>query len=464
MPDLVRCLQISRVADHWRSGFNRQPDAKLWQAVGSALLLAAGSALPAQAQVAETPLFDRYLELGTAGGVGFDPGVTVTSRNRPEYDSSGVQAGTFIIRPELDESVGYENNVLATPRPQGSAVIETFGTVSAASDYSLGNIRGSLSVDNVEFPSQSQQSFTNFTAQAGGGYQFGADFASFNYAHLTLSETPGGLDVPLLQQPLAYNIDAIDASYRIAFARTFLIPSLDVTNYDFGNSLVAGANYTQSYRNRVVFTPSLTAGYELSTRRDVIVLVRDSQATYLNPVGGQPHRDYNDVAVLGGLDYDTGLIRYRLLAGYELRNFQSSQFKPISAPIVEASAIWTPSGLTTVTGTAARRIQDSADETTSGYTESYVQLRVDHEYLPNLLLRANTGVYVTQYQGSGSQSLYTVGTGATYFLNRNMQVGINYDFTARTSAANINFGVLGGVNTSTSYADNRVVLQLRLRL
>ena len=261
-----------------------------------------------------------------------------------------------------------------------------------------------------------------------------------------------------------YNIDAVDFGYRATFARTFLAPAIDVTYYDFGNSLVAGANYAQSYRNRVVFTPSLTAGYQLSTRRDVIILVRDSQATYLNPVPGQPHRDYNDVAVLGGLDYDTGLIRYRLLAGYEIRNFQNARFKPINAPIVEASAIWTPSGLTTVTGTAARRIQDSADETTSGYTENYVQLRVDHEYRPNLLLRANTGVYVTQYQGSGSQSLYTVGTGATYLLNRNMQAGLYYDFTARTSAANINFGTLGTQNTSTNYADNRVILQLQLRL
>lgn len=430
----------------------------------SAILLAAGWAIPARAQVAETPLFDRYLELGTAGGLGFDPGVTVTSRSRPEYDSSGVQAGTFVIRPELDESVGYENNVLATPRPHGSPVIETYGTVNAASDYSLGNIRGSLSVDSLQFPSQTQQSFTNFTAQAGAGYQFGNDYATFNYAHLMLSETPGGLDVPLLQQPLAYNIDSVDFGYRINFARTFLTPGIDVTYYDFGNSLVSGANYTQSYRNRVVFTPSLTAGYQLSTRRDVILVVRDSQATYLNPVPGLPHRDYNDVAVLGGLDYDTGLIRYRLLAGYEIRNFENPQFKSINAPVVEASAVWTPSGLTTVTGTAARRIQDSADETTSGYTENYVQLRVDHEYQPNLLLRANTGVYVTQYQGSGSQSLYTVGAGAIYLLNRNMQAGLSYDFTARTSAANINFGTLGAQNTSTSYADNRVVLQLQLRL
>ncbi len=435
-----------------------------------AVVLAAGSAFPVRAQVAQLPLFDQYLQVSGAGGTGFDPGVTVTSRSRPEYDSSGVQVGTFVIRPNLVESVGYDNNVLGTPRPQGSAVIETNASLTAASDYSLGNIQASLDVDSLQYPSQQLQSFTNFTAQLNAGYQVGNDYATFNYTHLTLSELPGGLDVPLLQQPLQFNIDILDLGYRINFGRTFLTPLLDIASFNFGTSLVAGTNYNQSYRNRIVTTPSLTAGYELSTRRDVIVVIRDSQAIYLNPVGGQPHRDYNDVAVLGGLDYDTGLIRYRVLAGYEFRQFQSPQFKPLQAPIVEASAIWTPTGLTTVTGTASRRIQDSADETTTGYTLTFGQLQVDHEYMPNLLLRANVGAFVTQYSGSGSQSFYTVGTGLSYLLNRNMQAGFSYDFTARTSGSNLVFGVpIGaavpiGQNINSNYADNRIVLQLQIRL
>lgn len=128
--------------------------------------------------------------------------------------------------------------------------------------------------------------------------------------------------------------------------------------------------------------------------------------------------------------------------------------------------IWTPTNLTTVTGTLARRIQDSSDETTAGYTESYIQLRVDHEYLPNVLLRGDAGAYFTQYSGGGgNQALYTVGAGVTYLLNRNMQVAASYDFSARDSGTSGNATLgLTGQPFGSSYTDHLIMLQLRLRL
>ena len=115
-------------------------------------------------------------------------------------------------------------------------------------------------------------------------------------------------------------------------------------------------------------------------------------------------RDYNDTAMMAGLGYDAGLLRARLLVGYEYRKFQSRQYKALQAPVAEAALIWTPSGLTTLTGTLARRIQDASDETIAGYTETSAQLRVDHEYLRNVLLRANTGVSWDQFNQGGGQS------------------------------------------------------------
>ena len=118
----------------------------------------------------------------------------------------------------------------------------------------------------------------------------------------------------------------------------------------------------QTFQDRVVVTPSVTLGYELSPRRDLVMVVRNATANFSNQVPGIPAQNYNDTAVLGGFDYDAdGVIRYRVLVGYEIRTFQSEAYKNIEAPIAEASAIWTPTGLTTVTGTVARQIEDSSD-------------------------------------------------------------------------------------------------------
>ena len=431
---------------------------------GAALLLAVR---PATSQVSQTPLLDQLIQPSNAGGAtAFQPGVTVVTRARPAYDSSGVSVGNFVIRPELDESFGYDSNVLSSSHPRGSPMVETNAAIGAVNDFGDSHVGARVSIDDLRYTSQPTQDFTNWTAALDASHKFGRDILAASYIHLALAETPGGLDTPQLQRPLPYYIDSAQVSYQANFSRSFLKPALEVAQYSFGNGMSQGVGFNQSYRNRIVVTPSLTAGYEISPQRNAVIIVRDSIARYQNPLIGQPGRDFNDISVLAGLDYDTdSVIRYRVLAGYELRSFSSPQYKSIQAPILEASAIWTPTGLTTVTGTLGRRIEDSADETTAGYTLSYAQLRLDHEYLPNVLLYAGGGLFFTQYRGGvGNQSLYSAGLGATYLMSRRVQLELGYTFTGRNSPGGISFGLLGPVSNASSYTDHRIELTLRLRL
>jgi hypothetical protein len=322
-------------------------------------------------------------------------------------------------------------------------------------------VRVALSVDDVRYPSLSQQSYTNWTASLGGVYEIGRDVLTVGYSHLALTQTPGSLGVPQLLQPLPYTIDVGAIDYRINFSRLYVTPSILVASYTYTNGTAGGVTFQQSLQDRLVVSPSVTVGYELSPRRNLVMVVRESSANYTNEPAGFPSQNYNDVAVLGGLDYDAdAVIRFRALAGYEVRSFQNAQFKNIQAPIFEGSAIWTPTGLTTVTGEVGRLIQASSTTNNTNYTETYAQLRVDHEYLPNVLLRANMGAYLDDYSnGGGNQEYYTTGVGVTYLLNRNMQVAASYDFIARQSSGSGTSQVFG-----PSYTDNRVFLTLRVGL
>lgn len=466
--------------------------------------------MPARAQ-----LLDQFLS-PVIYGRGVEPGVTVLSRDRSDYDTSGVRVGSFIIRPQITESAGYETNVLGTNSPRGSAIIQSNGSVDAASDWSRNSVRASVRVDDYRYLDLPRQSFTNWSATLGGTYEIGRDVVSASYSHLNLTQTPRDLDVPQLSQTLNYRIDVARLEYRARFNRVTLTPAFEVANYDYGNGTVQGgtvlggpvlggttlggttvggttvggtglnspvlggavlgttapgSTYQQSYRNRVVYTPGLTAGYEFSPRRSALAVVRNSIASYSNRAPGLPKRDYNDTAVLAGLDYDiNGIVRFRVLGGYELRVFQAAEYKNISAPIAEGSLIWTPTGLTTVTGTVARRIQDSADEGTVGFTETSLRLRVDHEYLRNVLLQANAGFYYGQYsRGTTDQTLYTAGAGADYLLNRNLRVGATYDFIGRTSddgGGSTSIGTLGTNNQrfGSGFTDHRFLLNVRFGL
>ncbi len=434
---------------------------RCWTLIFAVAILVCGAFHPAQAQ-----LLDQLISASTPGYAN-EAGVTVTSRQRPEYDPIGIRLGNFTIRPQLSETVGYDDNVFGTKSARGSAVVDSNARVQA--DYDSSNLTGSayLSVDDMRFLNQQSQSYTNWSAGLRGSYNVGEDTLAVSFDHLNVTQTSRDLDVPLLDQALAYRVDVLQASYKKVFNRVFVQPGVTLASYDYDNGTADGQPYFQNYRNRVEVTPNVIFGYELAPRRNLVLVVRDSIANYSSANFDLPRRNYNDVQVLAGIDYDvTGLWRYRLLAGYESRTFNNRLYQSIQAPIVEAAVIWSPTGLTSVTASATRHVEDSADSNSVGYTETALSLRVDHELLRNVLLQANAGYYLDEYeQNEGNQSLYRIGAGATWLMNRNMQLIGSYDFSSRQSSGGAGFNVNPGQQAiGADYTENRFLLTLRLAM
>jgi hypothetical protein len=403
-------------------------------------------------------------------GVGVEPGVTVMSRRRDDFDPLGIRVGSFMIRPNVSESAGFDDNVLGTSKKTSSPVFMTSGSVEAKSDWARRSLDFGLTVDDSRYTDVPKQSQTNWSASVAGSYDIGRDTAYLGYTHQNLNQTPRDLDTPALDRTIPYRIDTFRAGYNVTFNRLSLRPELALGIYSFDDGTVAGVPYPQRFRDRVVTTPGIVASYELSPRRKVLVIVRNAIADYRAPEPGATVRDYNDTSILTGIDYDGGgLWRTRLLAGYERRTFTSRDLKTIEAPVAEATVVFNPTGLTTLTGTVSRRIADSADETTTGFTETAVKLSVDHEYLRNVLLRANAGFAYNEYgQNQGHQTLANLGASATWLVNRNARLALSYDLFLRDSPSTSVLGSGSAGSTSQrlggSFNESRYLLRLSFGL
>ncbi len=396
-------------------------------AIGFVLLAASGHA---RAQIGEGDYFPSGVP-----GLAIEPGVTVRSRAHPEYDYRGVRVGTFLIRPEVTESAGYDSNVLGTAEGRGSALVLTRADLRASNELSRYGITAGLGLTDYRYLDLPKQSYLDWTASLGGTYNLGRDTAALSYEHSVLHETPRDLDAPLLDAPIAFRLDTLRAAYQVQFARTSVQPELTVARFDYDNGTVAGVPYLESQQNRVVVAPGLIGRYELAERRNLMLLIRDLIGSYTNFPTGSASRDFNDATVLGGIDYDGGgLLRYQLLAGYEVRTFSSAALQAIQAPIVDATVIFTPTGLTTVTGRVARRIESSTTASNVGYTGTIVSLMVDHELRRNVILTAYARFAANEYnQNQGEQYLYGAGAGATWLINRNLRLSATYDYANRHS-------------------------------
>ena len=401
-------------------------------------------------------------------GFGQEQGVTVLSRLRPLYEPLGVQVGGFTVRPLLEESVGYNSNVLGSNPSKGSWLVETRPSVSVGSNWTRNSLGAAISVDDRRYLDQPSLSHTDFQAALGGGYTIGRGDLNLGYSHLSLHQSPTQIGAQPTQTTTPFQIEDFRANYTFDLGRLKITPNIQGSLYRFDNANILGVSTNQDYRNRNVVQGGGEFRYEFATRRSAILALQVINSNFINPQpGGGASPSSTSGRVLAGIDYQaSGALRYRLLAGLEVREFSAAQFKTQVAPIVQADVIWTPTGLTTVTGSVLRTIQDPVQAASAGFTFTWARAQVDHELRRNVLLQANTGVQVAEYLQGGTTTAYYAGAGATWLLSRRVRLSADYLFTVQNGGFSTATAPQAGLSSLTTgnYTQNLVLLTLRLGL
>ncbi len=391
--------------------------------------LCAGLALaarPGQAQVLTNIVLPSIPAYDT------DPGVTVLSRSHPEFESQGVRLGSFVLRPSLTESGGYNDNVLATGVPSPSGVFDTSASVGLNSDWSRDSVGILASVDDTRYLQLPGLDQTSYTFAAGGTYDIGRDALTVAATELKAYEQLGGIDVFNSEVPIPYTITDIRANYLTTVGRFSFRPAVDYSQYRFSSYNTGGLQFdgpTNSVNSAEV---SLTTEYELAPLRNLVLTLEGANLHYLASLPNTPTRDSNGGSALFGIDYAANsILRYYLLGGVQVRSYTNAVYRSETAPIVSAGVVWTPTGLTTITASVDRHIEDSTDQTVIGYTLTDGSAQINHEYLRNVILNAHfTASNAIYQQASLSQTYYGVGGGVSWLLNRNTTLQATYDFSS----------------------------------
>jgi hypothetical protein len=366
------------------------------------------------------------------GVPGYDTGegVTVATRLHPEQMPLGLRDGGFLFSPRLDEAVGYTSNALPGPYRRGSWEIVTAPSLTVASDWSTDAFGASVSAQDTRYLALPSQDRTDGSVSAGGRIDIGEDALTLAAAHVAAHEDRSQIDTIPSDQPIAFQIDDVRASYAIADGRWNVVPSVQVTNYTYSPTTVLGVSTSQAYRDRLVVQGGVTVSYDFAPLRNVVLVMRAIGQDYTRTPSGQVSPDSTAFQLLAGLDYDDNSVwRWRLLAGGEARRFASPLFPQQNTLIAEAGVGWSPSGLTTLTAVVSRDTEDAAQEGVSGLVYTSARLTIDHEYLRDLLLRASVGLQRADFFQGGNRTGTTAGLGVTWVLNRNARVQFTYDWT-----------------------------------
>lgn len=395
--------------------------------------LAVAVALVAVAPAATAQQLDRYFNQGVAG-YGAVPGVTVLSRLRPEYEPAGVHVGGVIVNADVAGAIGYDSNATGETRARPSVLVRTDANFLARSNWGRHGAQVAVSVNDRQYLGESRQSTTGWNAALGGFVDIGRHQATFAYSHVAAAQTPRDLGAPQLSAPAPYTIDSAQAAFTWNGARVAVTPSVEYAQWRYANATQGGVPLALDYQDRDVLTANLLARLQASEGRSVLVVLRGIDSRYRVASPGQPGRSSTGVEALVGVEYAAGGVwRYRLLGGWQARQYAD---RSVAGPTVEASAIWQPTGLTTVTASALHTLAESALATTLNYTLSQGRVTVDHELRRNLLLQARAEIGQAAYSGNaGTATLIGAGASLTWLVNRRVRMTLSQDYVERQPAA-----------------------------
>ncbi|HEY3845750.1 MAG TPA: outer membrane beta-barrel protein [Acetobacteraceae bacterium] len=393
-------------------------------------------------------------------GYGDEPGVTVASRLRPETQPEGMRDGSFILHPAWEQSLGYDSNVLGGSVPVGSWVVGTRPSLLVGSDWSRDALGAYVAADDRRDLGAPAQSRTNWTASLGGSVDIGRDRLTLAVAHIDSHEDRTALDALPTDRPVRFQVDDFRASYAWASERWTVTPNLEISSWRYDDTSILGAPASQSYRDRTVLQGGATISYELAPQRTLVFVTRVIGQDYAHHAPGAATLNSTGYQALGGFDYDDDAVwRYRLLLGAEHREFAAASFPARTAAIAEGEIAWMPTGMTTVTAAVTRSMEDAAQEGVAGFTYTTAKLTLDHELLRNLLLHAYVGLQRADFlQGGTQQTSYPLGVGATWLVNRRVQLSATYDFTEQRGSGTT------AIPLSGDYTRDLALLTLRLGL
>ena len=388
------------------------------------LVLALGLCAPA----AKAQLLSSFFPEGVPG-YGAAPGVTVRSRLRPGYEPLGARLDALTIRPQVNFSFGYDDNIFGGAGRRGAWRASASPSVLAGIARAGVDIGLYASADDVRYLNAPAQNRTDGAVFLGGTLPVGRDKLTLGGGYLTRHQDRSELDALPSDRPVAFRVANLRAAYASEFGRLTATPSFELNRWRFGDTSVFGVPVTQTTRDRTTAQGAVTLRWSWMPGRDLLVMNRVLDTRYDRPAFGQASNNSTAWQTMIGMDYDANTLwRYRFAGGVEYRESASPSIPPTTTGILEAELTWLPTGLTTVRANATRGVEDAAQSGQSSFTYTSASLTLDHEYLRDVLLNASASLRHAAFNRTGGQQLgLALGAGVTWMIDRHIRMSLTYD-------------------------------------
>lgn len=345
-------------------------------------------------------------------------------RDDDPYAPLGIRAGTFTLRPSLEQGVLATSNADNSASGRSATISESTLRLNGVSDWAT----NSATIDgNINYrKSLSGQEVKEWRGRLEGTLNVDLDHDWRAIGRLGFETAPEGATSPegvegATTQPQRKTFTgSLALQKEVGKLRLGLTGEAERSVYGDA-TLGDGTIQSQETRNSTLYTATLRGGYQISPALTPFAELEIGHRAFDEKVDLNGYeRSSNRLGVRGGVELDLGeKLNGEMSVGWLRQGFDDSRLDPISGATVAADLRWSPVR-GTIVGLAGETVLE--DSTTPGQSGSVLYtstLRLERQMRANLTGNTAFGLSYRDYEGTGDHDLiYSAQVGATWWLNR----------------------------------------------
>lgn len=366
------------------------------------------------------------------------------------YQPLGIDAGNLRLLPYVEQDIGSNSNPLSSAAAKGSLFSTTEAGVALKSNWSRDEITGELKAGYNDYLGAESANAPYGSGKLDGRVDVTRDISldaegRFNLteapvANLGLAAAAAGAANPLLTQT-TYGL-TVGGERRFGNFSFALHGSIDEMNFQ-NVALAAPATGGLANDDYADWTLKARAGYRVSEFVQPFVEFDTDARRYGDglDVLGYQRNSVGNAGLIGVTLGSSQKLMGEISAGYGERQYQDTRLASASSPLINASLVWSPTALTTVTLKTQTLLLDALDSAASADIARSYSLDLSHSLTRQIMLGLN-GVYVTDNDVGtyGNDRSLTLGARAEYHLNRDVVLKASASHTDfQTTLANSNY-------------------------
>jgi hypothetical protein len=362
------------------------------------------------------------------------------------YEPLGLRIGTFLVKPSIEITRGYDTNPSHIPDGKSSGYTLFEPALKMQSQWSRHEFDVDLRGSYSEYDKDSSlnrpmiDAKTHFRIDASNDTKIDSDSR-----FLLSTDYPGSPNLPVgfAQLPIFMTYGkTLGLTQRFNRLELSIKGSLDRTTYE-DTKLVDGETSSNHDRDFDQFGGALRAGYDVFPGvKPFVEVSADTRSHDLQFDRDGFQRDSNAITPKVGTTFDMARrLTGEISVGYLMRKFEDPNLQALRGIVADASLIWTVSGLTTATLTASSRGEETVLSGVSGTLRRDIGVQVDHALRRWLIWTVRAGYGLDDYVGSlREDKRMSAGTSLTYKFNREWSIKGEYRYDQlRSNTAGVDY-------------------------